>query len=117
MGELLGALFSGIVTFWGTNKQIDATNFANAKAEKYYNLERQDNLAIQKANEKLSKEQLRLQKLSLQYQRDAELYGRKERGLERGMAARENKFAQTLSFLNANDQIRNNYVNIWRGGR
>jgi len=117
MGELLGALFSGIVTFWGTNKQIDATNSANAKAEKYYNLERQDSLAISKANERIATEKNRINKLALQYQRDADLYGRKERGLERGMIARENKFAQTLSFLNANDQIRNNYVNIWRGGR
>jgi len=117
MGAIIAAILGGVITLWATSEQNKAVESTNKKAEGYYNLERQDALKTTEENKRLSKERLRLEKLGLQFQRDADLYGRKEREYERGKGARENKFAQTLSFINYNDQIRNNYVNMWKGGK
>jgi len=110
IAALIGAGVS-IGTGVASNSQSDK---AQREARRLANIRRQDELMMFEENKKLTKEQLKLQKQQIGFNRDAELYERKERGLERGMAARENSFNKSLSLLNGNETLRANFLNNWR---
>ena len=94
-----------------------ATDKANTEAKKLAMLNRQDQFKLHEDQQNLSKAQLRLQKKGLLYQRDADLFGRKERALERGYTMRQNDFNKQLDLINRNDNMRAHLASIWKGGK
>jgi len=113
MGAIIAALIAaagGIISGVMMNKE---TEKAQQEARAISNRDREDSLFLNGENLKLSKAQHELNKKQVAYARDAELYGRGERGLERGMAARENNFAKSLALVNSNDALRTSFLNNW----
>lgn len=118
IGAIIAAIIAAGATVTTTALNNSATEDAQNEARRLANIRRQDELAMGDANKKLTKAQLRLQKKQVQYQRDAELFGRKERSLERGIQARESYLGKQLGMINSNDALRMQYANLFkRGGR
>lgn len=113
---IIGAIISaagGVAGGIFTSQDVEA---AQNEARRLANMKRDDELKWKNTQERLSKSKLRLEQKRLGFQREAELFGRKERGLERGMLAREKSVANTMGLINSNQAMRGNFLNFFQRG-
>ena len=117
VGTIIGAIVAAGATITATAISNAAIEDANEQGLKLSKIAREDELRKQRESERLNKAYIRLQKKELQYKREAELFGRKERAEERGYGRRQQTFSNQLGILNRNDAMRNQLVSIWRRGQ
>ena len=118
VGTIIAAIIAAGAAITTTALNNSATEDAQNEARRLANIRRQDELAMANDGKKMTKARLRLDKKRLQYERDAELFGRKERTLERGTQARESYLGKQLGMINSNDALRMQYANLFkRGGK
>ena len=118
VGVIIAAVIGAGAAVTTTALNNSATEDAQNEARRLANIRRQDELAMGNDGKKMTKARLRLDKKRLQYERDAELFGRKERTFERGTQARESYLGKQLGMINSNDALRMQYANLFkRGGK
>jgi len=94
---------------------------AQKEAKQLAMMKRQDELAWQNKQDELSKLGLEQRKeqfgKQLQFQQKEAKLGRAERAEERGYKRRQESFQTTIGLINRNQEMRNNFLNIWKGAR
>ena len=114
----VASIIAAVVAVAGTitSAAISSSDADDAQKEgkKLANIKREDELRRERENKRLNNAELRLRKKELGYQREAELYDRKERGLERGMISREKHSANMMNLVNSNEVLKSNFLNIFQ---
>jgi len=103
-GSVIGSLI--------TSNDLDK---AKKETKELAMLKRDDDLAWQKKQEDIARLKIDLEQKGLEFKQTDLLKQRKIEASERGKRDRRQNFADTIGLVNADQNMRNNFVNIWKG--
>ena len=120
VASIIGAVVALATTITGAAISSSDTEDAQNEARRLNERGRQDALDLNDRKEKLEKARIGIEKKRLSYGRIEAEKSRKERGLERGIAARDKQQASMMGLVNSNEVLKSNFLNMWqrqRGGK
>ncbi len=119
MGSAAALIIAAIVTAVGgvISNSITSNDLKKAgeESERLAMLKRQDDIDYNNKQAELQKYSLDTGRQGLAFQKREARLNRQERAEERGHGRRRQNVSDALSFINADQNRRNNFVSIWKG--
>jgi len=115
---IVAAIISGVIA-GGTAIGVGVSNAkrtreANEEGLRLANIQRQDKLKLDEANEKMNKWNQRFQKKQLDFQKGEARKNRAERSEQKGYERRQGFFADSINLMNTNPAVRQGFMDTFR---
>ena len=111
---IIGAVVGAATSAASSGVNAKRTREANEEGLRLANIQRQDKLKLDEANEKMNKWNQRFQKKQLDFQKGEARKNRAERSEQKGYERRQGFFADSINLMNTNPAVRQGFMDTFR---